>query len=749
MGVSSLRGSVQSDYSPMFKETKDVALEVSRVFKKKILEVVILIQKVALNFFSKIDAYKAFIIGPVGSLLTAGIVRLSLGKRVPTAGPVYVAVFVGLAVLITVWAVQFFKNPKHKKNIQEKGVGPALVEALPLPKPRVIEPIYSKDLVPLDPLITRFEKPSVLECDPVDEIKANNLLKSLRVFCDFGNRQIKGTPLTVEGTLSIKQDIFNRLKSGLKDLIVFEDQEILKEFISFVNKDEFISNFFISNQKNEFFYEFGTRLTFLLNKTELSSLFPKFEKFDLTLACMDAIIVGNTARVIDLVNTGQIDGDKIVAYGSDEDGLLSLFNYKVCSLNLIQAAVIKGDLESLKKIIGSLSGEMNWTQLDSRGVNLLTLAALSGSKSMWEFVKEYYKQFPKIGSSQYLDLIYAAVKSQNPQIFEELIAFSFEESYCVSSGMLIFDLYEKAIAFNADEIMKILQKHNFLSLELRKKTTITSLIKAAILGNREAMVQELLPHLIQPQVNKPMLFKELYEQTCSAQTPSLLILKAIRELEAKETSSVSYKPIPLEISAESLGACAHYLDKQQLCFVIDRTSEKIIIDSLAKQGRFFQKVIQSPEILNLVLKKYSLEEFLKLICAKEAIKIKQKNSLEMICNAGVGVLNLLPDGNECLLSYAVNSLEPDLIEVILSSSSPIKPDIIEALKAGIATIKDYLREDVYNKIISLLSAKSLQKAHAADLDMTALPGYDFGSRGVTGQSKRPQAKISILGWEVL
>lgn len=692
-----------------FKKTINPTIAVSKKLNDHLVKIVTVIQRLILNIIGKIDDYKAFIIGPSISLAVAGVVRLSLGKRVPTSGPLYISAIIAIAALITVWAVQFFKHPKHQKMVQNKGVAGALVHAIPFAKPRIIEPMHSRHFMSQDRLELLLQKPGSINQETVTDLDARGVLSGFKLYCDWVKKKIKLTTANADTLSILKNTLSQHFTMTLKNLVVHGNPVLLKEFLAFEAQDAFVTKVLTLAEKMEIYHQFGSRLSFLISKPELAALFPEPDEMDLTISCMDAIVAGNADRVIDLTNTGGINATKVIVYGDSGDVLLSKLNFKLPPMNLVQGSIVMGDVASLQRILASLPSPIDWYQTDARGLNLLVLAALSGSKAMWDFVREFYTKLPKEDSRDYLNLIYATMKGKNLSVFNELIAFCFEESYKELTGAFILDLYEKALSFNADEFIEKLKAHESLEEQLKKRTSIKSILTAAIRGGKVDVVSANIANLSKVEAESALLLKELYEQACRAEKPSNRILAALRDYET--SIGAAYVPAGLDLSSQDLASCASFLDNDQLTFILSRIPKEQIVRSLSENGMFFQRIIKRHEVLAFILEKCSTEKFLKVACAKEAIKMNQADTLRMLCETGLDTIKKLPDSHESLLSYAMLSFKPLIIQIILSTCPSLSSALIAELKARITDLKCHAEdEEAFRHIIRMLDAKSLERA---------------------------------------
>lgn len=666
------------------------------------------VYEVALKVFNQLDNYKAFIIGPAVSFSVASVVRLSLGKRVPTAGPLYISVFIALAALITVWAVQFFKHPKNQKMVQDKGVAGAIVHAIPFAKPRLIEPLHSRNFINHDRLEMLLQKPGSLVKETISEADAKGVFNGFKLYCDWVKKKIKLATANADTLAILKKTLVQHFIMTLKNIVINGNGTLIKEFIAFESQDLFVTKLLSVEERTAIYYQFGSRLSFLLNNPEIATLFPEPPVLDLTISCMDAIMAGNSERVIDLTNKGGVDATKVILYGDSSDLLLNKLNFKLPPMNLIQGAIIMGDVQSLQRILASLSSPIDWYQTDSRGLNLLVLAALSGSKPMWDFVREFYRNLPKVDSQDYLYLLYASMKGKNLAVFNELIQFSFEDTHKDLVGAMILDLYEKSLAFAADEFTTKLYTHEVLESQIAKSTSIRSILVSAIRGGKVDVVSKNIKHLRKVEAESALLLKELYEQACRSEKPLNEIFSVLRDYEASYGDV--YIPAVLDIHSQDLASCSASLDDNQLKFVLSRLPKEQIVRYISEHGLFFQRLIRRHEVLAFVVEKCSSEKFLKVACAKEAIKMYQPDTLRMLCESGIDTVKKMPDSNESLLSYAMLSFKPDIIQIILSTCPPLSSTLLAELKARITDLKCHSDDEVaFRHIIRMLDAKSLER----------------------------------------
>lgn len=698
---------------PVSQYCDTVAQLVRGVFNQSNLNKLIsLIQKTVLYILNQLDYYKAYIIGPAISMVALVVVRLSLDKRAPTSGPVYIAIFVAVAALITVWAVQFFKHPPHQKIIKDRGFIGALEQVIPIGTPKVVAAMHSRYFKTQDELEVLFKKPGFEINNFTTEAEVTTKLNDFKNFCKWVTEKIKLSSSSDEETKRVLKRILTSLfKQVLTNVVIYGKTEILQEFMRLETSNTWIKLILTDAEKQNIYDQFGFRLAHLLKKQNLIELFEKPTGLDTTVLCMDALVTDNQQRIIELTNEHAIDSSKRTVNAPQGDDVLSACHFKMRSMNLVQAAVLMGNVFNLERILASLSSDIDWDQTDSLHLNLLELAALSGSEPMWEFVKQRSdKQLPKVDSAQYLNLIYAAIKGKNIAIIRPLLAFIFEPSYKDLVGALIVDLYAKSLVFEATECIELLKTHDVFDQELQRSENIQTVLIAALRAQNTDLVREKLGQIHVGPQERDLFVKQLYEQACKADKPSSQLIEIIQDYE-QSWAGDSGLPLNLQLHAEQLAKSACYLNDKTLGFILSRISEKDIIQGLSGNSLFLQKLITKSASLSIVLEKCATEKLLKVALAKEAIKRHRIDALKILCDDGLDTTKKLPDSDESLLSYSLLSFNPELIEVILSRCLSLDPGSIQKLKKRLADLKSSTENEAdYARILSYLDAKSLQKA---------------------------------------
>lgn len=713
------------------KSVKTITELVQTVFNKSHFDKLIeLVKRKAYDIFNQLAYYKAYIVGPTVSAITAVVVRLSFGKRVPASGPLYITIFVALAALITVWAVQFFKHPESQKIIQNQGVTGVLAKAMAISSPKVIESLHSRHFKSQDQLDILLQKPSLGITQSITQEQAGKTLTNFKHFCEWGRKKITLTTATSDTLAVLKTSLISRFQTALTHLVIFGNKPLLENFIEFADKDTFITSILKSSEKDPIYDQFGVRLSYLLNKQHLIGCFKEAKSLNTTILCIDAVMCANLERIIALTNSDTIDA--LIVYPEPNDLLLHACNFKMRPINVVQGAVLMGHLSILQRIGASLPKSINWHQIEVLGLNLLELAALSGSKQMWDFIRQTDQSLPKQDTEPYLRLIYAAIKGGNEEVISELLTFIFDDPYKQVAGALIVDLYAKALVFNSTACIELLKTHEAFNEEMAKKESIKTIVIAAARAKDSAIFEEKLAQLdVLPQ-EKNSFIKELYEQACKGEKPSNDIIKTIQRYESSCGASLG-RPLDFQLSSEELAVCAYHLDDQVFGFILSRISLQQMKQHLAENSLLLERLIEKSAVLPIVLEKCRDEKLLKVVLAKKAIEMQQVNALRTLCETDFDAIKKLPDSDESLLSYALLSVNPELIEVILAKCGSLSSNEIQDLKKSLS---DLISENdgVYKQISRLLDAKGLQRASPSTPSQASL--VDRMDTSMTIRSRR-------------
>jgi hypothetical protein len=683
--------------------TKKISTHTASIVKTSAEKVNLVSSKIV----SQLGSYSGYVIGPCISLVGAALVRMSFGKRAPTSGPLMFSVFVATTALVTIWAIQFFKHPKYQKIVQNKGVKHAFQEAIPLLKPSIIEPLHTRHFVSCDKLEGFLKKPEIFSCEPVGEQEAKSSFRVFKQYCDWVKRN-KLDRSSPEVMKILKKTLSQNLIKVLKGLVSYGNKALIEEFLAFNAKDTFVSSILTKAEFQDIYFQFGIRLAALLKKSDLVNVFPQEGSCDLNIAVVDALISQNSDKVVDLTTTGEIDPYKVFIYGNDEDVLMANLGFSLPPMNLIQICILSGDVESLKRIISSSTQECNWKQKDSNGLSLLNLAAVSGSKAMWDFVKQFFKTFPHVDHIDFLHLLYAAIKGGCLGVFEELFNEVLDEEYKDLSGALFLDVYQKAVSFKASDICTYLESHTQLTTQLSKTTSVSPMLQAAILGSNEVIFDRFFEQWKSQGLDNPLAMKEIYETLLKAKTPADAILMKIRAFE--NSFSAAYQFVEIDVSRKGLVESAKCLSEDSLIHVLGRIPNEQILRHISEKGAFFTQILNMPKALTLILDKCTEAKHLTAVFAKEAIKLCKLDALRILCEKGIDVVKKLPDSNESLLSYSMLSLNPDLVNILLGHSRPLSQVLIAQLKVRVGEIKSSKEDDIaHDHIVRLLDAKSFER----------------------------------------
>ncbi len=718
LDFKNLSSSFDAFYSRSFQACSFIKTNIefySQIFSDCLKAVITKIQSTVSYFFQNFSGYIGYIVGPMISLLGAFVIRLAFSKRVPSQGPLLITLFGATTILITVWAVQFFKHPRYQKIINNKGVREALVQALPLPKPQIIEPMHSRGFLTSEKLDLIMIKPDIFYQSKPELGSLRQSIASFKQNCVWVNTKIKLARAKAETVETLRTMLVPQLTQLIVKLVLVADKALINEFIAFTKADPVIKGLFSKEEIIFFYEEFGSRLVQLLKNEELVSFFPEYKIKDVNRSIMDALITSNPDRLIDVTISQGVDSKKVLNFSFVEDPLLSLLNYKISPMNLVQASILMGDVESLKRIIASSTEPVDWAQKDSCGLSLQTCAALSSSKAMWEFIKEFIKTIPPIEHQDFLHLLYASIKGDNLCCFEELMTHLQDEALKDLVAALILELYEKAVIYGASEIKAYLEKTSVVNEQLALKTSIYPMLKAAIQGSDKGLFGRYFIAWTADKGENAFQIKELYEALLKAKKPEQEIFDQLNGYES--TLSASYKACNLDLSNSQLSQALDSLNSDSMIYIVQRIAKPNLLRYINEFGTLFNKLIKAPKILAPILDKCTEDKYLLVACAKAAIRFLQPETLRMLCAKGVNTLKKLPDSNDSLLTYALLSYDPVVIEVILSSCGPLSSALLAELKVRLTELKCH-REDesVYQTVLRMFEAKSLEKGDMAQED---------------------------------
>jgi len=666
------------------------------------------ISEISEKVFLTLGSMTGYILGPSISLVGAFIVRLALGKRTPTASPFYISVFMAATVLITVWAIQFFKHPKYQKILQNKGVAEALSKALPLPKSKILEPLHARSFIDFAKLNFMMVKPFALTSPKITEAEVRNSTVDFKQFCEWVKKKIKLDKANSDTLILLKNTLQKHLIKALRSHIIHGDKAMLIDLVSFISKDAYVQVALSKEEINSILGYWGARLSFLLKKTEFLELFPKNEVSENEVAVMDALLSNDTEKVTDITATGIVDPYCMIRYDSRGDKILELLGYEQYSLNLFQAAILSGNVEALKRIVASSSETPDWNQKDSKGRSMLLLACLSGSKPMWDFMKQFVVKRAQPEDIEYLYFLYASIKSASIEIFEDLYQPLLEDDYKDLTSALCFDLYLKAVSCDSKAITSYLEVQEVVISLKSNQASHIQMLKAAANGSNLELFRSLFDKCKGQVYGNASFMKELYEAVLVSENPSQEIIQDLRVFES--TFKQGYQHLDLDVTAKDLVRSLGVMHEEQLMTIFQRISKDQLLRHMAENGEFFQKLIPLPVILEVILDRCTEAGYLLAACAKDAIKLSQLNTLRMLCTKGIDFIKKLPETSECLLSYSILSMNPELINIILSSTPPLPHTLIAALKARALELR-YRKEDEanYATIVRMLDAKSLER----------------------------------------
>jgi hypothetical protein len=679
----------------------------------KIMQFAVFAKNASVNAISQIAAkifsrdFLKYTAGPAVSLALAGCVRLSLGKRVPTSGPMYLSLGLASFVLCTVLGYQYFSHPKTQKKIQQKGLVATVHDALPIGHAKIKEPLLARSMLshftvePLVKGIGQMASPSIMEAD------AKQMLIQLRRFSDWVTKKIKVASASRETLQVLKEEFLYMLATTLQSLVIFGNQDLVAEAIRFVESDEVVKKVIPEQERKSLLLQWGYRTCVLNKKNEFLPLFKELKLLSVDLQAFDAVIASHMDLVITLTNEEELDPQKMQTFVAPLKDPASKFGLETKKCNLIQVAIIKGDIEVLRRVVASVGEEVNWDLTDDQGLGYLQLAALSGSKPVWDFIKSQGLSLPKIDTKEYLELLYCCLKGNSHVIFEEIQLGLFDEDDLPMHKALIEDLFEKAILFGAEETKACMLKHIPNLVKGMEQERLKSLLIVSILsGNKVVFDQAFSEFGVKAKTPSEQLKAELLYSCIMAASFNKAILTSVLELSPKISSLnfASTQGYNEELFAKNL----EMLDIDEQKAVLACFDKSTISAVLKKRGPLMAAFTRNVNLLAEACagKIFNVQELYEL--AKETIRLGKHECLDVLIDQGIDVLRKLNLREESLIHLAAVSFNTRIMETVLRKCPPLSSATIAELKACMAELKCHSDDDeVVSAINRMLDVKSL------------------------------------------
>lgn len=660
----------------------------------------------------RLGPYTGYCVGPALSIVGATVVRLSLGKRAPTSSPFYLAVFVGVALLVTYLANWFFKQ--YQPQIKAKGVVGALAQAV-TPSPQKIVP-YHTCFWTVDEFKSRLPRFESLSSDPISEQEA----KQEWAIFQYQLAQCAKKPQdSIAGNL--KASFVNALKSA----VLSKTPGLVQEIMGTISQNSTFGCYIKKDELDRIYYHFGFRLARFIQEAALASMFNWVGHFDRRSAIMDALIIGDTAQA-DGLTRGAERGEnlhELFIYGGAQDPVLGEFKLPPKSVRLMVAAVLHGNVEYVKLLVQGASDpdSFDWNQKDSKNNSLLCIAAASGSIEMWDFINSHL-ELPSKDDPEYLRLLYASIQGGSLEIFKKLVGVFLEEQEHQSQrcGSLIVELYKKAISLGVDTIISDLKSNSFLNQELQKQRSYYEFVIASILGNQQELFEFYKKLWIQEEGKNVEEFQQLYQAILSSPDPCIKALTAVQLVERKYLSSQT--PLPIECSAG--GMLALFKNQEWGKFLINRMEPTNLHEMLMSNQQCLIAIIQSEELLSFVLDKCAdIGSKLGYKIGKQAIILTRSSTIRVLTQKELNFTIRVEELDGSLLSFAVfravATLNFDFIEAVFNLLPPLPASILAALESHLKhNLKFGSYEQICDQIVGLIARKQHTAVSGAPDDLS-------------------------------
>lgn len=680
---------------------------------KKIIRWMMIGKNTSISVISRISAkilsrgFLKYATGPAMSLAIAGCVRLTLGKRVPTSAPMYLSLGLALFSLCSYLGYRYFSDPDTQAKIKKKGLVPTIQDALPpIGKTKVKEPLLFGSLLSCFVVDAALQGIGCYASPPIVEDEAKQMLIRLKRLIDWINKKIKFPTATKETHQILKEECSYILSQTLQNLVILGDEELLLEYIKILESNEVINKIIPESERKALLLEWGYRTCVLNKKIALLPLFKDIKLLSADIQAFDAIVSGNGDLIEKLTNEHELDSQKLQMFCSELNDPASIFGLKTKQCNLIQVAIIQGNVDILRRIVAS-EESLDWTKKDDQGLGYLQLAALSGSKAIWDFIKEQGLAIPKKEAKEYLELLYCSLKGKDILIFNDLQNGLFDEDNLPIHKALIEDLFEKSLVFGADAVKSIILEKIPAIVQDMEEERLKSLLIASTLSGNKAVFDSAWISFIKKAKEPSMLFKaELLFTTLMAKTFNQDLLAFVLSLSPAINSLnfASSQGYNEELFVKNLESVSFKDQKAILkCFDI-----ATLTTLLKKQGPLNGAFIRNPSLLKEACSRkiFNVQELYAL--AKQTIHLGNEESLEILMDQGIDVLRKLNLKEESLLYLAAVSLNIRIMETILKKCPKLSTATTAELKAIILELKCHSDDEVVvDEISRMLDTKSL------------------------------------------
>lgn len=696
------------------------------------------INELATLLRKRASKYTGVVVGPLLGAVIAQCVRMGLGKRVPTRGPLYVSIFVATIVVVTVWAVRFFKDPHVQARVQSEGVLTTVAGALPLPTAKALYGSHVLSLADTEAFLT---KPEFIKAQRVNREEIEKELEAFKGYNDLVSKKIDLKRPTGNTLDFINKECVPYLKTMLIKLVILGDKGLIEEFVTLMGFENRLTQL-ISKEDLRSIYSSGLRMALLMGKGDCAALLPRDE---LMLNIIDLIFAKDTMGIQDYLAQHRIEAGKPVIYGFKGDIVLDTLGFKPYQTSVLQAAVIMGDvsiLETIRAVSAGSGAPINWYQKDEHGLCLFALAALSGSKSMWDYVKQHAKAaeavLPRVESEEFLYLLYAAIKGRSTEIFEEL-ARLLEGAHTFDLNHIYVDLYQKARAYQADKIAEYLSTKGDFRPSALGAYGITLMLESALVGQKSDDIEYWLEFWSLLKASDKVSSDKLIVAELMSNVPSEVRLKLF--LTAKESV------LDMTLLPTQLAKAIEYLSEETVLELLTKVNREWLEGALQEQGLLFKTLVCHPRYLEKILLRNVPDKDLYLACARVAIENKNHDSLQiaLLHLSAEACLEPLPGSRDNLLLLSLNSLSPEIVGLVLEKSPHLHATQSAALKYKLACLTQYVQGKKDTATIELLLKGKALKSGLLPADDEQLALVSAGAVVMKSPQHSPMAAATEAG----
>jgi len=415
-----------------------------------------------------------YLMGPAVAMVTYSVVLLSFDKRYPGRLPQQIGKILSLAAMISTWTLQYWF--KKQQAIKTHGAADVILDEMGLSGKK---PYYEGCTLSPESFRQLFPLPRRRDKETLTKEGVQGKLDRLK-------RYFTGVALRLSekdaapAILSKRKEVAHSLaviglQSVMAEVVQLGDVDLLRDFLAWFNKDKGIQ-LVLEEGEMDGLKSMARRLAYLLGKNELLGEIPYVDNPLERIA--DGIVKGDYDQIVEGTNRAVIEGSRLINSSEQPGPLQEYYGFmeETGPLDLVQLATLRGNQAILKRVISSCTPNgYNYQLKNNKGFGLFELAALSGSREVWDYISGLGIELPKVGSQEYLMLLYAAVKGGNTEILDLLIP-------AIRNQTIIADLYEKAIYLGASAIAEWLA-NRLKSQELDPLAAQKRLFAAAFGGN--------------------------------------------------------------------------------------------------------------------------------------------------------------------------------------------------------------------------------------------------------------------------